>query len=127
MATDVTPDWSRPIWRDGRWGDRAGVAPGRRPQLSPERAGRREPPPRKDSTNSGLADSSAGVPSIRTSPPPSTYVRSETASGAAVLLKQRRRDHGREVGGRLVEQEDAGIEHQHPAHGEHLPLAAAQL
>jgi YegS/Rv2252/BmrU family lipid kinase len=30
------------------------------------------PPPRKESTNSGLADSSAGVPSIRTSPPPST-------------------------------------------------------
>ena len=29
-------------------------------------------PPRKESTNSGLADRSAGVPSIRTSPPPST-------------------------------------------------------
>ena len=29
-------------------------------------------PPRKDSTKSGLADSSAGVPAIRTSPPPST-------------------------------------------------------
>jgi YegS/Rv2252/BmrU family lipid kinase len=29
-------------------------------------------PPRNDSTNSGLTDSSAGVPSIRTSPPPST-------------------------------------------------------
>lgn len=29
-------------------------------------------PPRKDSTKSGLADSSPGVPSIRTSPPPST-------------------------------------------------------
>ena len=29
-------------------------------------------PPRKDSTKSGLADSSAGVPTIRTSPPPST-------------------------------------------------------
>lgn len=30
------------------------------------------PPPRKDSTKAGLADSSAGVPTIRTSPPPST-------------------------------------------------------
>ncbi len=29
-------------------------------------------PPRKDSTKPGLADSSAGVPTIRTSPPPST-------------------------------------------------------
>jgi diacylglycerol kinase family enzyme len=29
-------------------------------------------PPRNDSTNSGLTDSSDGVPSIRTSPPPST-------------------------------------------------------
>jgi diacylglycerol kinase family enzyme len=29
-------------------------------------------PPRKDSTKSGLADSSDGVPAIRTSPPPST-------------------------------------------------------
>ena len=29
-------------------------------------------PPRKDSTKSGLADSSAGVPASRTSPPPST-------------------------------------------------------
>jgi diacylglycerol kinase (ATP) len=29
-------------------------------------------PPRKDSTKSGLADSSSGVPAIRTSPPPST-------------------------------------------------------
>jgi diacylglycerol kinase (ATP) len=29
-------------------------------------------PPRKDATKSGLADSSAGVPAIRTSPPPST-------------------------------------------------------
>jgi YegS/Rv2252/BmrU family lipid kinase len=40
---------------------------------SPERTWwPRWPPPRKDSTKSGLADSSAGVPSIRTSPPPST-------------------------------------------------------
>jgi diacylglycerol kinase (ATP) len=39
---------------------------------SPERTWWPWPPPRKDSTNSGLADSSAGVPSIRTSPPPST-------------------------------------------------------
>lgn len=29
-------------------------------------------PPRNESTNAGVADSSAGVPSIRTSPPPST-------------------------------------------------------
>ncbi len=49
------------------------LPPGRHP--SAERTWwpwRRLPPPRKDSTNSGLADSSAGVPSIRTSPPPST-------------------------------------------------------
>jgi diacylglycerol kinase (ATP) len=47
-----------------------GPPPGRR--HSPERTWWPWPPPRKDSTNSGLADSSAGVPSIRTSPPPST-------------------------------------------------------
>jgi YegS/Rv2252/BmrU family lipid kinase len=41
-------------------------------QPSPERTARPWPPPRNDSTNSGLASSSAGVPSIRTSPPPST-------------------------------------------------------
>lgn len=40
---------------------------------SPERTWwPRWPPPRKDATKSGVADSSAGVPSIRTSPPPST-------------------------------------------------------
>jgi diacylglycerol kinase (ATP) len=39
---------------------------------SAERMARPWPPPRKESTNSGLADRSAGVPSIRTSPPPST-------------------------------------------------------
>jgi diacylglycerol kinase (ATP) len=39
---------------------------------SAERMARPWPPPRKESTNSGLADNSAGVPSIRTSPPPST-------------------------------------------------------
>jgi diacylglycerol kinase (ATP) len=52
----------------------SGPLPGRR-HHSAERTwwpGRPEPPPRKESTNSGLADSSAGVPSIRTSPPPST-------------------------------------------------------
>jgi diacylglycerol kinase (ATP) len=48
-----------------------GQGPGRR-RHSPERTWWPWPPPRKDSTNSGLADSSAGVPSIRTSPPPST-------------------------------------------------------
>jgi len=48
-----------------------GQAPGAR-RHSPERTWWPWPPPRKDSTNSGLADSSAGVPSIRTSPPPST-------------------------------------------------------
>lgn len=48
-----------------------GPAPGQR-RHSPERTWWPWPPPRKDSTNSGLADSSAGVPSIRTSPPPST-------------------------------------------------------
>ena len=48
-----------------------GPVPGHRHQ-SPERTWWPWPPPRKDSTNSGLADSSAGVPSIRTSPPPST-------------------------------------------------------
>jgi diacylglycerol kinase family enzyme len=39
------------------------------PQPGPAAGAR---PPRKDSTKSGLADSSDGVPSIRTSPPPST-------------------------------------------------------
>jgi diacylglycerol kinase (ATP) len=48
-----------------------GPVPGQR-RHSPERTWWPWPPPRKDSTNSGLADSSAGVPSIRTSPPPST-------------------------------------------------------
>jgi diacylglycerol kinase (ATP) len=48
-----------------------GPAAGQRRQ-SPERTWWPWPPPRNDSTNSGLADSSAGVPSIRTSPPPST-------------------------------------------------------
>ena len=48
-----------------------GQGPGQR-RHSPERTWWPWPPPRKDSTNSGLADSSAGVPSIRTSPPPST-------------------------------------------------------
>jgi diacylglycerol kinase (ATP) len=54
------------------------IAPARRDgaariDQSPERTWwPRWPPPRKDSTKSGLADSSAGVPSIRTSPPPST-------------------------------------------------------
>jgi diacylglycerol kinase family enzyme len=48
-----------------------GPGPGQR-RHSPERTWWPWPPPRKDSTNSGLADSSAGVPSIRTSPPPST-------------------------------------------------------
>jgi diacylglycerol kinase (ATP) len=48
-----------------------GPAAGQRRQ-SPERTWWPRPPPRKDSTNSGLEDSSAGVPSIRTSPPPST-------------------------------------------------------
>ena len=48
----------------------AGTGAGGHP--SAERAVRLWPPPRKESTNSGLADSSAGVPSIRTSPPPST-------------------------------------------------------
>jgi diacylglycerol kinase family enzyme len=42
------------------------------PQFPGERTWRPWPPPRKDSTKSGLADNSAGVPSIRTSPPPST-------------------------------------------------------
>jgi len=52
----------------------SGPLPGQR-HHSAERTwwpGRPAPPPRKESTNSGLADSSAGVPSIRTSPPPST-------------------------------------------------------
>jgi len=31
-----------------------------------------------------------------------------------------------QVGRRLVQQEHGGLEHQHPAHGQHLPLAAAQ-
>ena len=44
----------------------------RRAQPSVERTWWPWPPPRKESTNSGLADSSAGVPSIRTSPPPRT-------------------------------------------------------
>ena len=48
-----------------------GQGPGAR-RHSPERTWWPWPPPRKDSTNSGLADSSAGVPSIWTSPPPST-------------------------------------------------------
>ena len=48
----------------------AGTGAGDHP--SAERTVRLWPPPRKESTNSGLADSSAGVPSIRTSPPPST-------------------------------------------------------
>lgn len=48
-----------------------GAAPAGR-QPSPERTARPWPPPRNDSTNSGLASNSAGVPSIRTSPPPST-------------------------------------------------------
>ena len=39
---------------------------------SPERTWWLRWPPRKDSTKPGLADSSAGVPAIRTSPPPST-------------------------------------------------------
>ncbi len=46
-------------------------APGRRAQLSAGLTGRARPP-RKDSTKSGLTESSAGVPSILTSPPPST-------------------------------------------------------
>ena len=41
------------------------------PQPSPGTAGRAWPP-RKESTKAGLDDSSAGVPTIRTSPPPST-------------------------------------------------------
>jgi hypothetical protein len=48
--------------------------PGAR-QLSaggPDWAARSRPPPRNDSTNAGLAASSAGVPSIRSSPPPMT-------------------------------------------------------
>src|SRR5215469_1018336 len=43
------------------------------------------PPPRNEATNSGLPASSAGVPSMRSSPPPSTYVRSEMARTALAL------------------------------------------
>ncbi|MEZ5231920.1 MAG: hypothetical protein R2749_04325 [Acidimicrobiales bacterium] len=45
--------------------------------------------------------------------------------GAALeehLILQR----GGEPGGRLVEQQHGGLEHQRPAHGHHLPLAARQ-
>ena len=38
----------------------------------PDLAVRSRPPPRNDSTNAGLVASSAGVPSIRSSPPPMT-------------------------------------------------------
>jgi Glyoxalase-like domain len=38
----------------------------------PDWAARSRPPPRNDSTNAGLVASSAGVPSIRSSPPPMT-------------------------------------------------------
>jgi diacylglycerol kinase (ATP) len=48
----------------------AGARRARGGQLSAGLTGRR--PPRKDSTKSGLDESSAGVPSILTSPPPST-------------------------------------------------------
>jgi hypothetical protein len=41
-------------------------------QLSPDAAVRSRPPPRNDSAKAGLAISSAGVPAIRTSPPPRT-------------------------------------------------------
>jgi diacylglycerol kinase (ATP) len=51
-------------------GGGAGAGRARGGQLSAGLTGRR--PPRKDSTKSGLAESSAGVPSILTSPPPST-------------------------------------------------------
>lgn len=43
-----------------------------RPQASPDETDRSLPPPRKASTKSGLAVSSAGVPSIRVWPPAST-------------------------------------------------------
>jgi hypothetical protein len=33
---------------------------------------------------------------------------------------------GCQVGGRLVQQERGGLDHEHPAHGQHLPLAAAE-
>jgi hypothetical protein len=32
-----------------------------------------------------------------------------------------------QVGGRLVQQEHGGLNHEHPGHGQHLPLPAAQL
>ena len=33
---------------------------------------------------------------------------------------------GSQVGGRLVQQEHGRLDHEHPAHGQHLPLAAAE-
>jgi hypothetical protein len=33
---------------------------------------------------------------------------------------------GSQVGGRLVQQEHGGLNHEHAAHGQHLPLAAAE-
>jgi diacylglycerol kinase (ATP) len=56
--------------RDAALARGAGGGRARGGQLSAGLTGRR--PPRKDSTKSGLAESSAGVPSILTSPPPST-------------------------------------------------------
>src|SRR5450755_1145263 len=46
---------------------------------------------------------------------------------AHVLVKHLARDDGGEVGGRLVEHDERGFEHQGPAHREHLALASAQL
>jgi hypothetical protein len=43
-----------------------------------------------------------------------------------VTREQLGRHLGGQAGGRLVQQEHGGLDHQHPAHRQHLPLAAAQ-
>ncbi len=46
---------------------------------------------------------------------------------ADVVFEQRAGDGGGEVRGRLVQQEHRRLQHQHAAHGQHLPLTAAEL